>query len=49
VFFEGRDVSGYDRALGIISEIIKGRAGYKERDAKVILEWLQKNNYALRK
>lgn len=45
-FFEGKDNKGYDRTLLNISETILGRAGYKQRDEKVILEWLKTNGYA---
>ncbi|KAG4436463.1 hypothetical protein IFR05_008048 [Cadophora sp. M221] len=45
-FFEGRDNRGYDRGLAIISDTILGRATYKERDGKVILEWLKAHGYA---
>lgn len=45
-FFEGRDNRGYDRTLGIVSDTILGRAAYKERDAKVVKEWLQTHGYA---
>jgi hypothetical protein len=45
-FFEGKDNRGYDRTLGIVSDTIIGRAAYKERDAKVILEWLKAHGYA---
>jgi hypothetical protein len=45
-FFEGKDNRGYDRTLNIISDTISGRAAYKERDGKVILEWLRTNGYA---
>lgn len=45
-FFEGRDNRGYDRTLAIVKDTIVGRAGYKERDAKVILEWLSAHGYA---
>lgn len=45
-FFAGKDNRGYDRTLNILSDTISGRAAYKERDAKVILEWLRINGYA---
>jgi aminopeptidase N len=45
-FFEDKDNRGYDRSLRIVSDTILGRASYKERDAKVILEWLESNGYA---
>ncbi|CZT45553.1 related to (AAP1)-alanine/arginine aminopeptidase [Rhynchosporium secalis] len=45
-FFEGRDNRGYDRTLAIVGDTILGRATYRERDGKVILEWLQAHEYA---
>ena len=45
-FFEGRDNRGYDRTLAIASDTILGRATYKERDGKVLLEWLKAHEYA---
>jgi len=45
-FFEGKDNRGYDRTLGVVSDTIRGRAAYKERDASVILEWLKTHGYA---
>lgn len=45
-FFEGRDNRGYDRTLAIVSDTILGRATYKERDGKVLLEWLKVHGYA---
>jgi hypothetical protein len=46
VFFEGRDNRGYDRSLKVISDTILGRAAYKERDAKMVSEWLAAHGYA---
>lgn len=45
-FFEGKDNSGYDRGLAIVSDTILERAAYKERDAAIILEWLKENGHA---
>ena len=45
-FFEGKDNRGYDRSLKVISDTILGRAAYKERDGKVVLEWLNAHGYA---
>lgn len=45
-FFADRDNRGYDRTLKNVSDAINGRAGYKERDAKVILEWLKVYGFA---
>lgn len=45
-FFEGKDNRGYDRTLGVVSDTIKGRAGYRARDKDVLLEWLKARGYA---
>jgi hypothetical protein len=45
-FFAGRDNRGYDRTLNVVSDTILGRAAYRERDAAVILEWLDAHGYA---
>ncbi|KAI9846194.1 MAG: hypothetical protein M1837_004308 [Sclerophora amabilis] len=45
-FFEGKDNKGYDRTLGVISDTVRGNANYKERDEKLILEWLKAHGYA---
>jgi len=45
-FFREKDNRGYDRTLGVVSDTIKGRASYRQRDAAVLLEWLRANEYA---
>lgn len=45
-FFEGKDTKGYDRGLVEVSDTIKGNARYKERDEKLLLDWLQAHDYA---
>jgi len=45
-FFKDKDNRGYDRALGIIDQTIKASATYKERDTKVLEEWLSAHGYA---
>jgi len=47
-FFEsrGEDTAGYDRALAVVSDTIKGNAQYRERDAAVVKEWLLAHGYA---
>ncbi|KZF20641.1 putative aminopeptidase [Xylona heveae TC161] len=45
-FFEGKDNRGYDRTLGVISDTVRANANYKERDEKLVLEWLQAHGYA---
>lgn len=46
MFFEGRDNRGYDRTLGVVSDTIKGRAGYRARDGKALGQWLTEHGYA---
>ncbi len=45
-FFSDKDNRGYDRSLGVISDTVRGNANYKERDEKLILEWLSAHGYA---
>ncbi|BDD59143.1 hypothetical protein MAP00_004376 [Monascus purpureus] len=45
-FFQDKDTSGYDRGLVIVSDNIRTNARYKERDEKLVLEWLQAHGYA---
>ena len=45
-FFANKDVRGYDRALAIVGDTIRGRSAYKKRDEKIISEWLAANGYA---
>lgn len=45
-FFKDKDTSAYDRALVIVSDSIRTNAQYKERDEKLVLEWLQAHGYA---
>lgn len=44
-FFEGKDVRGFDRALGIVSDTITGNAKFKARDEAVVREWLSARGY----
>ncbi|KAF4556752.1 ERAP1-like C-terminal domain-containing protein [Elsinoe fawcettii] len=44
-FFKDKDQKGFDRGLAVVSDTIKGLAGYRERDGKVIKEWLQAHGY----
>ena len=44
-FFEGKDTKGYDRGLVQASDTIKANASYKERDEKLVVEWLKANGY----
>ncbi|EAW14671.1 M1 family metallopeptidase [Aspergillus clavatus NRRL 1] len=45
-FFQNKDTSAYDRALVIVADCIRTNANYKERDEKLVLEWLQAHGYA---
>lgn len=45
-FFEGKDNRGYDRSLNNVSEDIRGRASYREKDGAILLEWLKMKKYA---
>lgn len=44
-FFEGKDKRGYDRGLGVIVDTITAAAKYKERDTKLVREWLSAHSY----
>ena len=44
-FFADKDTKGYDRSLGIVADTIAGNADYKERDEKLVLEWLEARKY----
>ena len=44
-FFADKDNRGYDRSLGIVSDTIAGNASHKDRDEKLVLEWLQAGGY----
>lgn len=45
-FFKDKDTTAFARSLVIISDSITANASYKQRDEKVLLEWLQANDYA---
>ncbi|TKX19461.1 aminopeptidase-like protein 3 [Elsinoe australis] len=44
-FFKDKDQKGFDRGLAVVSDTIKGLAGYRERDGGVIGEWLSARGY----
>jgi hypothetical protein len=44
-FFDGKDTSSFDRTLRTVKDKIRGRAGYKQRDAAGLKEWLSTNGY----
>lgn len=45
-FFRDKDTRAYDRNLEVISDTIKGNANYKQRDEKLVREWLGAHGYA---
>ncbi len=45
-FFEDKETKGYDRGLVIVSDNVRVNANYKERDEKLVLEWLKAHGYA---
>ena len=45
-FFKDKDTKPYERALVVVSDTIKANAAYKERDEKLVLEWLKAHGYA---
>ncbi|KAL8856418.1 MAG: hypothetical protein Q9178_006988 [Gyalolechia marmorata] len=44
-FFQGKDTKGFDRGLVQVSDTVRGNANYKERDEKLMLEWLEAHGY----
>ena len=44
-FFKDKDTRAYERSLVVISDTIKGNAKYKQRDEKLVLEWLEVKGY----
>lgn len=44
-FFKDKDQSGFDRSLAQALDNIEANASYRERDEKVLLEWLQAHGY----
>lgn len=45
-FFKNKDTKGFDKGLAQVQDTINANAAYKQRDEKLILEWLQANGYA---
>ena len=45
-FFKDKNTKGYDRGLVQVSDTVRANANYKERDEKLVLEWLQAHGYA---
>jgi len=46
-FFKGKDTQNYDRSLVQALNTVKGNAAYKERDEKLVLEWLKARGYVV--
>ena len=44
-FFKDKDTKGFDRGLVQVSDTIRGNANYKERDEKLVEEWLGAHGY----
>lgn len=44
-FFKGKDNRGYDKGLDVIDDTIRSNAKYRERDEKVVREWLQAKGF----
>lgn len=44
-FFDNKDQRGFDKALGVISDTVRGHAMYKMRDEAVVREWLTAAGY----
>lgn len=44
-FYKEKDNRGYDQGLKVIDDTIRSHAKYKNRDEKVVREWLQANGY----
>lgn len=44
-FFADKNTKGYDRGLVQVSDTVRANANYKERDEKLILEWLKAHGY----
>lgn len=45
-FFKDKDTGAFNRSLVVVDDTIKSNAGYHQRDAKTLLEWLTANGYA---
>ena len=44
-FFEGRDTKGFDRGVVQVCDTVRGNAGYRERDERLVEEWLGAHGY----
>lgn len=45
-FFENKDIRGIDRALFVAYDLIDANAQYRQRDEKLVLDWLEAHGYA---
>jgi len=45
-FFKDKDTGAFNRSLVVVSDTITSNANYRERDEKLVLEWLQAHGYA---
>lgn len=45
-FFQDKDTSAFDRGLVIVADSIRTNARYREREEKLLSEWLQAHGYA---
>lgn len=45
-FFQDKDTRAFDRTLVVISDTIKGNANYRQREERLVLEWLEAHGYA---
>ena len=45
-FFQDKDSTGWDRPIAQVLDSVKTRAKYRERDEKLLLEWLTVHGYS---
>ena len=45
-FFKDKDTTGWDRGVSQAIDAVRTNAWYRERDEKLVLEWLQAHGYA---
>ena len=44
-FFSEKDIRGIDRALSVALDLIDANAQYRQRDEKLVAEWLEAHGY----
>lgn len=44
-FFGARDTKGFDRGVVQVLDTVRGNAGYRERDERLVEEWLGAHGY----